>query len=477
VRPVEVLPRSLNMTELRNIFDINYELIIFAYGLVFFMLGLAIALQSRQRSRLRLAQSLGWLSIFGITHGLHEWGYLFIPIQATYLNHAGTALLQAFQTLLLGISFFALFAFGVDIYRSRWPPLRYLPTLIMLVWLGWLVLSAMFGDLGVGLWQQRASIGARYFMALPAAILTALGIWRVTYHQIRPLGLSNINNMLRVASIGFAGYAIFAGLIVPYGNFFPANWLNQSMLAEIVSVPVEVFRSIVGLVLLITMIRAMQVFDVETDRMIEQMQSEQTLAAERERLGRELHDGAIQMVYSAGLIVESARAKVEDDTVVGRRLDDALTTINEAIGSLRATMVELRSQPDDVPLLDGLQQQATDPRLTSLLDVSFNSDLPPAMPFDRRQTRHILAITAEALSNIVRHAEASHATISATSHNGHFTLAIEDDGVGYEFQPDSPGYGLRNMRDRARLLGGELKIAPGPAGGTVVQLILPFEVS
>jgi signal transduction histidine kinase len=463
------------MTELRNIFDINYELIIFAYGLVFFMLGLAIALQSRQRSRLRLAKSLGWLSIFGITHGLHEWGYLFIPIQASYLNHPGTALLQAFQTLLLGISFFALFAFGADLYRNRWPLLQYIPVLFFLIWLGWLILTAIFGDLGVGLWQQRASIWARYFLALPAAVLTALGIWRVTYHQIRPLGLSNINDMLRLASIAFAAYAFFGGLIVPFGNFFPANWLNQSTLAQLVSVPVEVFRSIVGLVLLITMVRAMQVFDVETDRMIEQMQAAQTLAAERERLGRDLHDGAIQMVYSAGLIVESARAKVEDDSVVGRRLDDALTTINEAIGSLRATMVELRSQPDDVRLVDGLQQQAADPRLTSLLDVAFNSDLPPETTFDRRQTRHILAIAAEALSNVVRHAEATHATISATSHNGHFMLTIEDDGVGYEFQPDSPGYGLRNMSDRARLLGGELEIEPVQEGGTVVRLTLPWE--
>jgi signal transduction histidine kinase len=463
------------MTKLHSFLDINYELIIFAYGLVFFVLGLAIALQPRQRSRLSLAQSLGWLSIFGITHGLHEWGYLFIPIQASFMNHAGTALLQVFQTLLLGISFFALFQFGVDLYRSRWPRLWYLPSVVFLIWLGWLFYSGLFDEFGVGLWQQYASIWARYLLAVPAALLAAFGIRRVSQQQIRPLGLSSINTMLLIASIAFAAYAFFAGIIVPAGNFFPADRINQSLLAETVGVPVEVFRSVVGLVLAITMIRAMQVFDVEIDHMIEAMEAEQTLAAERERLGRELHDGAIQMVYSAGLIVESARAKVEDDSIVGDRLDNALLTINEAINSLRATMVELRSQEKEVSLLEGLQQQAADPRLSTLLDVSIDNELSAAAPLDRTQTRHVLAITAEALSNIMRHAQATRANIAVGNDNGQFILVIEDNGVGFDQQANGSGYGLRNMRDRARLLGGELEIEQNSDGGTAVTLAFPLE--
>jgi signal transduction histidine kinase len=280
--------------------------------------------------------------------------------------------------------------------------------------------------------------------------------------------------MLRLASLAFVGYAIFAGLIVPYANFFPARWLNQSLLVESIGIPVEVFRSLVGLVLVITMIRAMEVFDVEVDRMIEQMQGAQTLAAERERLGRELHDGAIQMVYSAGLIVESARAKVEDGSVAGERLDNALGAIDQAISSLRATMVDLRSQPESGSLVEGLQQQTADPRLTTLLDVSFENKLPEAN-FDRTQTRHILAISAEALSNVVRHAEATQATLSASSEDGRFVLTIKDNGVGYDPGANGASYGVRNMRDRARLLGGELAIETLPGGGTAVRLSMPWE--
>ena len=462
------------MDTLRNFFDINYELIIFAYGLVFFILGLAIALQSRHHSRLALAESLGWLSIFGITHGLHEWGYLFIPIQANYMNHAGTAVLQAFQTLLLGISFAALFAFGADLCRAQRPWLRYLPSLVLLLWLVWLIYASLFSALGVGLWQQYASISARYFIAVPAALLAAYGIRRVSQRQIQPLELSHIDTMLRLASLAFVGYAVFAGLIVPYADFFPARWLNQSLFVDSIGIPVELFRSLIGLLLVITMIRAMEVFDVEVDRMIEEMQGAQTLAAERERLGRELHDGAIQMVYSAGLIVESARAKVDDDSVVGERLDNALGAIDQAISSLRATMIDLRSQPESRSLVEGLQQQAADPRLNTLLDVTFENKL-PEVHFDRVQTRHILAISAEALSNVVRHAEATQAIMSASSENGRFVLLIRDNGVGYDPSSNGSSYGVRNMRDRARLLGGELTFENLPGGGTTVKLSVPWE--
>ena len=74
------------MITLAEFFLLNRSIIYFVYGLVFFVLGFAIILQARQSSRLDLARSLRWLAAFGIAHGFHEWGDLFIPIQATYLS-------------------------------------------------------------------------------------------------------------------------------------------------------------------------------------------------------------------------------------------------------------------------------------------------------------------------------------------------------------------------------------------------------
>ena len=64
------------MISLTEFFELNREIILFVYGLVFFILGFAIVLQTRQSSRLDLARNLRWLAAFGIAHGFYEWGDL-----------------------------------------------------------------------------------------------------------------------------------------------------------------------------------------------------------------------------------------------------------------------------------------------------------------------------------------------------------------------------------------------------------------
>ncbi len=465
------------ITEIRSLFNLNNELVLFLYGLVFFVLGLAISLQSRRHSRLALARSLGWLSVFGVTHGLHEWGLLFVPLQATYMNHAGVSLLQLFQTLLLGLSFGALFQFGVDLLRDRWSLLVWLPTAVTGSWLFGLLGLGLFTDIGIGLWQQHADIWARYLLAVPGGLLTAYGLRHQAEKQIKPLNLTPIYKTLRAAGLAFVAYAILAGLFVPYADYFPPNWLNQSLLVRWVGVPVPVFRSLTGLVILIAITRAMEVFDLEIDQMIEEMEIAQRVAAERDRIGRELHDGAIQMAYTAGLIVESARRKLADDDVVAQRLDRAMTALNESIASLRTYMSDLRTAPTTVSLAQGLQRETSDPRFTTLMDVSLHWEVPETAVFTPIQTTHILAIVGEALSNAARHAQANRVTVKAEESDGTFFLSVTDNGIGFNFPEDESGYGLRNMRDRARLLGGHLAIDSTPNQGTHILLAVPRETA
>src|SRR3990172_5658031 len=93
------------MAFIRTFFELNHDIILFAYGLVFFVLGLAIALQSRRYSRLDLARSLSWLAAFGFTHGLQEWGDLFIPSRRAYLSEPAIQILNVVQLVLLAVSF------------------------------------------------------------------------------------------------------------------------------------------------------------------------------------------------------------------------------------------------------------------------------------------------------------------------------------------------------------------------------------
>jgi signal transduction histidine kinase len=82
-------------------------------------------------------------------------------------------------------------------------------------------------------------------------------------------------------------------------------------------------------------------------------------------------------------------------------------------------------------------------------------------------------IAQEAMTNVVRHAEARHCTVSLTAQNNHLDVVIADDGKGYPANFHS-GVGLNSMRERAEELGGTIRFENRPAGGARVQVRLPL---
>ena len=466
------------INNLNQFFELNRLLVFFVYGLVFFVMGLAIALQSRHHSRLELARPLGWLAAFGLAHGLHEWGAIFIPIQAQFVSPVIIRLLQIIWVTLLALSFTFLFQFGVELLRERWPRLMLLPLLLTVVWALIFILPGIALVNDFESWHQQASTWARYLLGFSGGITAAFGLYYQAQEHIKPLNLQSIYQTLKIAGVCLLLYALLGGLIVPGGGFFPANWLNETAVQAAIGIPTPVFRSLVGLVLAIAIIRVLEVFDVEVDQMIEQMQIEQILTVERDRIGRDLHDGAVQQLYSAGLMVSAARRKLlKEPDVAAKRLDRAVQSIDEAISDLRATMGELREMPPAHSLPKVLQRQTTDHRLASLMDVTLDLDLTNTAVFTPAQINHISAILNESLFNAARHAQAQHVKVNAIQETHRFQLTIEDDGRGFRPTVETVGYGLCNMRDRARLLGGQLDIQSQPNEGTTIILSLPMENS
>ena len=465
------------MDIIRTLVSANHEIIQFAYGLVFFVLGLAIALQSRSYSRLDLARSLSWLSAFGFTHGLFEWGDLFIPIQSAYLSPATIVVLHDFHLLLLALSFTFLFEFGVTLLRplgrARW--LYGMPSVLLAIWIFvvYYPLGRFFPDFET--WRNIANALARYFIGLPGGLIAAYGLRQHTFDRIVPLQVPQIVKMLQFAGVMLVLYSFFGGLITPPIPFFPGNLLNSQTLEQVTGATPPVYRSIIGLGLALAIIRALEVFDVETRRMIESMEQQQILAAERDRIARELHDGAIQKVYTAGLLLESAQSIAEKDSLQSKnRLEKAKSVLNEAINDLRRNLSELRTEAAQEPLQKALKHLAEDPRYHSLVDVSLSIEIPDALSMSPIREDHVLAIVNEALSNAVRHAKARHVNIAARYEFGRLYLTIIDDGTGLPKDLEM-GYGLRNMHDRARLLGGGIDIRTLNGKGTKVSLDVPWE--
>ena len=464
------------MITLSEFFRLNREIILFVYGLVFFLLGFGIILQTRQSSRLDLARSLRWLAAFGLTHGFYEWGDLFIPIQSEYLSEATMRVLYLIHKILLAISFICLFEFGLTVHpskqRTRWT-IHWESAALLALWIG-LVFFIFPGDPNDLAWRRLANALARYFIGFPGGMLAAYGLRAHTLQRIKPLNVPKIVQVFRIAGLSLGIYAVIGGLIVPPVSFFPGNLVNTETFTELLDVPPLVFRSLIAMIITFTLIRALEIFDLETERRIEQLEQQQIVNAEQERLARDLHDGAIQKVYTAGLLVESAARLAEPESEMDKRLKRAVSALSDSILDLRRNLSELHAHTQTIqqPLPELLQKVAENPNYNTMVHIVIKNELPVGKFISNVRSGHLFSIVNEAMANTVRHAHAQNVTIETHDLGEFLQIRIRDDGQG--FPPEvKNGYGLRNMRDRARLLNGKILFENDK--GLVVTLEIPWK--
>ena len=86
----------------------------------------------------------------------------------------------------------------------------------------------------------------------------------------------------------------------------------------------------------------------------------------------------------------------------------------------------------------------------------------------------LLQLAREAVSNVGRHAKATTCRISLVREHERAMLEVDDDGQGFDAAAETSGLGLRNLRDRAAKLGGEIEVQSGPESGTCVRVRLPL---
>ena len=510
------------MEWLAHLFETNRIIVLSVYGQVFFITGLAIALQSRKRSELALARTLPWLAAFGIVHGFVEWGYLFVPIQSGFLPAPIIHLLLLAQLALKGISYALLLQFGAELLLSTrggggpgvevrgalgQPWLRLVPGVALLLWaFGTIALSLQTSGFTPSAqpWlpagqidRALAAVGAplavgdvlsRYMLALPAVAAVMLGLWR-SAAALGPIARPPVGGSLRLATIAFGVYGVLAGLIGMAAPFPPASMLNSSLVLDTLGIPIEVLRSAAGLVIAIAVIRALDLFEQETDRALAAARRHELLHRERERIGRDLHDGIIQSIYAVGLHVEEASASLAQrgGERAGAPARAGLLTVmrelNRITSDIRAYIFDLGTASlDTLDAEEIVTRVAGELRAHSLveLDMRIEGDYRPCLSAEQaEQLRHI---AQEAFSNVLRHARARRVEVLLRCTRRRFTLRIHDDGVGFD-PARAPGrsrgrtQGLHNMRRRAEILGAEFVARSTPGQGTALSLTMPVTSS
>jgi signal transduction histidine kinase len=125
-----------------------------------------------------------------------------------------------------------------------------------------------------------------------------------------------------------------------------------------------------------------------------------------------------------------------------------------------------------VPAIEALLDRRRSDGLEITSDVALASD-PDADVLDSELETTIYRLAQETLTNIVKHARASHVHVSIHHDGSDLTLEIKDDGVGFDPEQRSAGFGLGGMRERVYLAGGTLEVNSAPGRGTLVRARLP----
>jgi len=209
---------------------------------------------------------------------------------------------------------------------------------------------------------------------------------------------------------------------------------------------------------------------VENARLREQAGASAT-AAERLRLGRELHDSVTQSLFAAALMAEAIPQTHPDlNSDAREQLAGVRRLTRGALAEMRSLLLELRPEAlRDAWLGDLLTQlvQAAQSRCLALIDCSVVGRC--ALPADVHIA--LYRIAQEALSNVTRHSMASQASVCLQCSPGEVRLRVVDDGKGFDPQRARPGHlGLRIMRERAEAINASLDIEALTGRGTVVAI-------
>jgi two-component system, NarL family, sensor histidine kinase UhpB len=192
--------------------------------------------------------------------------------------------------------------------------------------------------------------------------------------------------------------------------------------------------------------------------------------SERRRVARELHDEVgqtltamlLQVEGLAGSVPAAARTELEELRETARTGAEEVRRIAQRLRP--EALEELGLQAAMLALLDGVAAQA---------HVRCEHVIERDLPLNADDELVVYRVAQEALTNVVRHAEATNVSLSLTTDGGAVVLRVADDGRGIPPELLDSSFGIRGMRERALLIGATIDVQSRPGAGTTVELVVP----
>jgi len=193
---------------------------------------------------------------------------------------------------------------------------------------------------------------------------------------------------------------------------------------------------------------------------------------ERRRIARELHDEVGQTFTGVMLQVEGLAASIPEP--LREQLDELRETARAGTEEVRRIASRLRPEAlEDLGLQSALSALATS--FAEQARVPVERRLDPALPLSEEHELVVYRVAQEALTNVARHADASRVQLWLERTDGQIVLTVRDDGRGLAPDATPSSHGITGMRERAMLIGAQLRLTEPPTGGTQVQLSIPLD--
>jgi signal transduction histidine kinase len=203
-------------------------------------------------------------------------------------------------------------------------------------------------------------------------------------------------------------------------------------------------------------------------------------AAERARVARELHDGAVQSLIAVEMQVDVVRRQAEADRPITAELGRIQGLLREEVLKLRELMQQMKAiDVDSQRLLGVLHDTVERFQRETGISARFVTDI-EELDMPQRVCKELLRIVQEGLVNVRKHSGARHALVRLGCSRDRWNLTLEDDGKGFPFagrynheQMEEIGKGPMIIKERVRLIAGELTVESSPGQGTRLEIAVP----
>lgn len=458
-----------------------YFFLYLLYGLAFIAMGIyAGGRKEKEVSHIPLVKSLKYLGAFGVTHGLSEWVTMVVITQLYFEDYVSLFYLKQ---VLKAVSFIFLLYFGISLLfqgTKHWLWSRGFPVLLFVIWgVGLLTLIAQNGPHYHLFFPQYSSILLRYCMGLPGGILSAWALYRQAATMDKKRLYDVQMKYKRLAAI-FLIYGLVDGLIVREMDFFPANFLNDSLFLEWFGFPVQILKILIGVGISYLLVQVINTFGWEQKEKMRQLEQQKIAYEERKKLGLEVHDSIIQNMYAATLkmkyllknktIDDAGTALVLEETI--EELGDAITKTREFISETTIEQVELK----DLKSRMKTWVEAFDSTCEINIEVSLeDNDCLSEGKLSTQDTTHIYYIVQEAINNSIKHSKGTFVKVIMEAKSDALHVKVIDNGKGVCLSEVNTvmHFGIKAMCQRAEQINGHLTIR-NRKPGTEVKVVVPW---